>query len=569
MKTKIIDCTIRDGGHLNGWNFNENCVKASYYAAVKCGIDYFEIGYRFHNVKPDWGKFAKCKDVYLKNLFNEAKLSCKLAIMINAGEGLVQDFKPCKEEYTPIRAIRVATYPTNLNEAISHCEKFKKLGYETFLNLMTISMFTNEHFRKLEKWRYKDILECVTFADSFGSFVPNDIIHYIKIIETLGFKKIGFHSHNNLQLAFANSLKAVEYGAYCVDASIFGMGRGSGNLPIEIFTSYLNKISRSNIYNPVAYIDVISRFYIDLMKQYNWGYRLESLIGGINNIHPYYVDELFFKKGFTVNEIWNAAELVAKCCPISYSLTDLENILEDKFVCYDNLPKDEQLRIIPEADAPKTVDDIEYKDIVKGRKVLVLASGPSTEKYKKQIQDFIKEENCVIIATNHVVDGYNPKFHVFASRRFFLENVNDISKKSIVLVPSFFGKKIIEENCPQNKYMHFDVSISNEERAPIFDKAKHVYSGLNGAISGLFLAYQMGACEIYAAGLDGFGMDNNNGNFYGKITTEKEKESYVKTYKNIAEDLRRFNKFLEEHKIFFSIITPTSHTDYYRKIRGL
>jgi 4-hydroxy 2-oxovalerate aldolase len=338
MKTKIFDCTIRDGGHLNGWNFNEDCVKASYYAAMECGVDYFEIGYRFHNVKHDWGNFAKCEDVYLKGLFNEAKSSCKLAIMINSGEGCVEDFKLCKEENTPIKAIRIATYPNNLDEAINKCERFRELGYETFLNLMTISTFANEHFRKLEKWRCKDILECVTFADSFGAFVPDDVVHNIKIIKSLGFKKIGFHSHNNLQLAFANSLKAVEEGAYCVDASIFGMGRGSGNLPIEIFTSYLNKIGKGNIYNPVAYMDVINRFYINLMKQYNWSYRLESLIGGIKNIHPYYVDELFFKERFTINEIWRAADLVAKYCPTSYSPQSLENILEDKFVCCNNLP---------------------------------------------------------------------------------------------------------------------------------------------------------------------------------------------------------------------------------------
>ena len=89
------------------------------------------------------------------------------------------------------------------------------------------------------------------------------------------------------------------------------MGRGSGNLPAEIITGYLSKTGNQK-YNPVAYIDVIERFYLKFTQTTPWGYRIQSLIGGLKNIHPYYVNGLYEKKSFTINEIWTAADLVKK-----------------------------------------------------------------------------------------------------------------------------------------------------------------------------------------------------------------------------------------------------------------
>ena len=315
--TKLLDCTIRDGGHLNGWNFSEECVRASYYAAVKAGMDYFEIGYRFQNPKPEWGKFATCEDNFLLNLFTPNE-KCKISIMIDAGKCELDRFQDCKPELTPISLVRVATYPTKLDIAFKLCEGLKKKGYNVFLNFMAISEYKEEHYEMIKNWQHKDILESVCFADSFGSFLPDDITKYHEKLKSLGFKNISFHSHNNLQLAFANSIQAMHEGFYCVDASIYGMGRGSGNLPAEIITGYLNK-SGNDKYNPVAYIDVIERFYLSLSQETPWGYKIQSLIGGLKNIHPYYVKGLFDKKSYTINEIWTAADLIKKHAPISFN----------------------------------------------------------------------------------------------------------------------------------------------------------------------------------------------------------------------------------------------------------
>ncbi len=310
MMTKLIDCTIRDGGHLNNWNFSNECVKQSYIAASNAGADYFEIGYRcnYHNKK--MGLFSVCEDMFLLSLFDNLNDRCKLSIMIDAGKCDADKFIQCRIDKTPISLIRVATYPSTLKIAFELCENLSELGYELFLNLMDFSEYKNQEYNLLQEWNKKTILKSICFADSFGSFLPNDVEKYYKDLKSMGYDNISFHSHNNLQMAFANSLKAIELGAYSIDASIYGMGRDAGNLPAELITGYLNN-SGNLKYNPLPYMKVINKYYKKIQEEYPWGYKLQSLIGGLKNIHPHCIDELFNTESNTIDNIWQEAARLA------------------------------------------------------------------------------------------------------------------------------------------------------------------------------------------------------------------------------------------------------------------
>ncbi len=561
--TKLLDCTIRDGGHLNGWNFSDDCVRASYFAAVKAGADYFEIGYRFEHPKSEWGKFAKCDDDYIFKLF-EPNEKCKLSVMIDAGKSTLDDFRECKSNLTPISLVRVATYPQKLDIAFKLVEGLKEKGYEVFLNLMAISEFREEDFEKIRNWKNKNLTDAVCFADSFGSFVPDDILKYQKILKKLGFKNICFHSHNNLQLAFANSIRAIGEKFYCIDASIYGMGRGSGNLPAEIITGYLSKIGHKE-YNPVAYIDVIERFYLKLSKETPWGYRIQSLIGGLKNIHPYYVDELYEKKSFTINEIWTASDLLKKNAPISFNVDSLNNILSDKFVNYDDIHIKNKLHILPEEDAFYQ-GNVEFKNLYKNRNFIIIANGGSIKEKRNEILDFIKEKNCVAIGINFLENLYDVDFHCFVNRKRFLKYAN--TTKSTLLIPSYFGHELVYQNT-NNKVMFYDVEIVDEIKDNLFRGDVHLYKYLNVAISAIYCAYQMGAKEIYAVGIDGFGKNGSRREFFYKEDDIFDNREYLtKAYQELCVCLDLVNKFLESKSIPFSIITETSHDKYFSDIMG-
>jgi len=326
MAIKILDCSIRDGGHLNKWQFREDMVKESYLAASESGVDYFEVGYKNDlNVK-DLGPYGYCQEDFVTSLLGSPS-KIKLLCMIDAGKYTGYNIPECKKDKTPFSGIRVASYPYEGEIAIKLIEELHDKGYEVFLQLMACSEWTEEQFKVLENWKSKDILTAAYFADSFGSFTTREITKYVNKLKELGFKNIGFHSHNNMQMGFANALQAIADGATFIDASIYGMGRGAGNLPIELLLSYLYNESHKN-YNVVPYLNVIEKFYLDLIKEYQWGYSLRGLLSASKNLHPYYVAELFKSKKYTTEEIYNLLDDIKKNCPLSFSKEKLEKLLE-------------------------------------------------------------------------------------------------------------------------------------------------------------------------------------------------------------------------------------------------
>jgi len=572
MTIKIIDCTIRDGGHLNKWEFNAFCVKASYFAALKSGVDYFEIGYRFPSSITGFGDFGYSSDEFLFSLFN-ASDKCKLTVMIDAGKSSSNLFCMCRPEMTPVRAVRVAAYPYELNKAIVELEDLKAKGYEVFLNLMAFSELTESEFAILREWGNKDILEAVCFADSFGAFIPSDIPSHVTTLSELGFSRIGFHPHNNLQMSFANTLRAIEVGVTYVDASIFGMGRGSGNLPVEVLIGYLEKQGKST-YNTVPYLDVIERYYLDLFKELNWGYKIQSLMGGLKNIHPYYIDDLFNRKTYTVDEIWNALDIVKEKCPISYSVDRLNEALESRFyIPLTNVKVEEaykcigdQLKIIPASDS-FTLESFKEEGKHKGQKFLVIANGPSIEQYKDEIEHFIKEEEVVTIGVNYLQANYTPLYHMFVSRKRFFKHSQFVSERSILVVPSFFGRAIVNENYNGN-CIYFNLELAENENVLPVNGVSQKLLNLNVAASAILMAFQMGASEIYAVGIDGYIEQPNKSKiyFYNEDDVPDDKDVASLRYEKFSKELDRINRFLQDKSIPFSNITPTSHKKYYRAL---
>lgn len=571
MIPKIVDCSIRDGGHLNKWHFSPQCVKASYFAALKAGVDYFEIGYRAPETVSGLGDFGYCRDEFLFLLF-KASDKCKLTVMIDAGKAESSFFKKCTPENTPVRAVRVAAYPYELTKAVQQLEDLHEKGYEVFFNLMAYSELTDERMDFLQKWSNKHILQAVTFADSFGAFLPTDIPQHVKRLRDAGFERIGFHSHNNLQMAFANTLKAIEEGATIIDASIYGMGRGSGNLPVEVFVGYLEKMG-NKAYNAVPYIDVIERYFLDMFKDLNWGYKIQSLMGGLKNVHPYYVDDLFKRKNYTVDEIWNAVDLIKEKCPISFSVEKLNEMLDHRF--YTPLDRDraaeicknigDQFKIIPSHDA-FTCGHFSLSRKHQGKKFLVIANGPSIILGKEQIKEFIQKGQCITIGTNLLQGNFIPDYHMFVSRKRFLKYASSISQQSILLVPSFFGKEIVQENFT-GATVSFDLDAVTGPNEPTIHGASQKVVNLNVAISAILAAYQMGAAEIFAVGMDGY-IDELNRKmvfFYNEDDVPDDKEVASYRYEMLTSELDRVNRFLQDNSVPFSIITPTSHRKYYRK----
>lgn len=575
MALSVLDCTIRDGGHLNKWNFDPSLVRAAFYAAQRSGTDYFEIGYRYPPQTPNVGLFATCPDELLIELVGTPQ-GCRLTVMIDAGKCETAYFPICRDELTPVKVVRVAAYPYELEKAMSQIVELHDKGYEVFLNLMASSELSEHDFTKLQNWPAKHVVSVLCFADSFGSFLPVDIRTLVSKLKLLGFNRLGFHAHNNLQMAFANTLCAIEEGVEVVDASIFGMGRGAGNLPIELLIGHFEQSDMPG-YNAVPYIDVIERYFISLHRQIGWGYTLPVLMSGLANIHPYYVNALVKDGIYTAEEIWNALRVIKDKCPISYSPEKMKEELGRRF--YTPLTAAEaakvcasisgQIHSCPDQDAAPVEAPAFLRKHV-GRKALLIANGPSVLKHRGEIVEFIERMNCVTIGTNNLNNLYEPDYHIFVSRKRFQQYGASIANRSQILLPSFFGRAFVA-SVTDRQPLYFNCTTPCDEGVTPVNEHGQYCMGLNVAISGILAAYEMGATEIYSVGIDGYVGESNENMvyFYDENNALDDKQTASVRYDLLSRELDRVNRFLQDRSVSFSIITPTSHRKYYRPMGNI
>ncbi|MFC1584500.1 aldolase catalytic domain-containing protein [Fibrobacterota bacterium] len=281
---KVLDCTIRDGGLMNNWQFDDDFVRAVYQACVDAGIDYMEIGYRSSESafsRDENGPWKFCDDKDIQRIVGENQTDLKLSAMADIGRIDFDDIPPREESLLDM--IRVACYVHQVDKAIALAEHCMDKGYEVTINLMAISKVIE---RDLDE-ALNDISKCRVpmfyLVDSFGSLYCEQIEALTKkYMSALPGKVIGFHGHNNMQLAFANTIESIIHGCNILDGSLLGIGRGAGNCPLELLIAFLKNPKFS--LRPL--LNVIQGQLIPIQKKISWGYHMPYLLTGATNEHP-------------------------------------------------------------------------------------------------------------------------------------------------------------------------------------------------------------------------------------------------------------------------------------------
>ena len=288
---RVLDCTIRDGGLINNSKFTDEQVKAVYQACVASGIDYMEIGYKNSPEqfpRSEYGPWRHCEEEDLRRVVGDHKKQApglKLAAMADAGGK--SDWKrqiiPAKDSV--LSMIRVACYASQISEAVEMIHHCHELGYETTLNLMAVSICQEAEIDTVLQLAAKTPISTVVVVDSYGNLYREQIDYlvrkYAKSVEGLK-KDVGIHAHNNLQLAFANTIEAIILGCNRVDATLMGLGRGAGNCPMELLLGFL----RNPKFKLRPVLEVIQHTILPMRKQFDWGPSIPYNITGQMNMHP-------------------------------------------------------------------------------------------------------------------------------------------------------------------------------------------------------------------------------------------------------------------------------------------
>jgi 4-hydroxy 2-oxovalerate aldolase len=281
---RILDCSIRDGGLINKWQFTDDFIRGHIKAMEEACVDYIEIGYKASKDMFDpkeYGIWRFCDEKQVSKVLEGMEIKSKLACMVDIGRVNDEDILDCKDSIFDL--IRVACYLKDIDKGIDLANKILEKGYEVTINIMAVSTNLEKDIDEGLQQLAASKVQCVYVVDSYGSMYSEDITFLVKkYMSKLPGKTIGIHCHNNRQLAFGNTIQAIIDGANMLDASVFGIGRGAGNCTLELLIGFL-KNPKFNI-RPV--LKLLEDQYVDLRKQIEWGYHIPYVLTGMLNEHP-------------------------------------------------------------------------------------------------------------------------------------------------------------------------------------------------------------------------------------------------------------------------------------------
>lgn len=285
---KVVDCTIRDGGLVNNFYFEDDFVRNLYTANVAAGVDYMEFGYKaskeIFDVK-EFGKWKFCDEQDIREIVGDNNTDLKISVMADVGRtDYKKDILPKQDSV--IDMIRIATYINTIPAAVEMINYCADMGYETTINIMAISTAAESELDLALDLLGQSKADTIYLVDSYGSLYPEQIRKladkYLTVAEQYG-KKVGIHAHNNQQLAFANTIEAGTIGVSYLDATMSGMGRGAGNCNMELLLGFLRNPKYS--LNPV--LKFIQNQMLPLKKSgLVWGCDVQYMLTGQQNQHP-------------------------------------------------------------------------------------------------------------------------------------------------------------------------------------------------------------------------------------------------------------------------------------------
>ena len=376
---KILDCTLRDGGYYNDWNFEHDLI-INYLTAMKQNeISYVEIGLRSLINESFKGVTAYCPDSFLDNL----ELDLQYGVMVNGAELLAGDLETVLEQLFPrvrdntkIKLVRIACHCHEFNQCLPAVDWLKRNGFVVGFNLMQISERTHAEIVELGKQASNFDIDVLYFADSMGCMKPSDVVTTAQLLRKHWAGDLGIHTHDNMGLALSNTLAAIKIGVAWVDCTVTGMGRGPGNTKTEELLLELSSEVGNGI---TSLLDCIDRSFNALQSFYKWGKNEYYYLSGKLGIHPTYIQFML------ADERYDSKDIMA-----------VIKFLKDKNGS--QFSKHNISRALGFYDGPATGTD--DTSSIQAKNILIVGTGPSVGKHKEAIQQFISSNDLLVVALN-------------------------------------------------------------------------------------------------------------------------------------------------------------------------
>jgi 4-hydroxy 2-oxovalerate aldolase len=529
MELKILDCTLRDGGYINNWQFSEKCVINVIRKLDEAHIDIIEAGFLDETSESDKEvtlfSDIKSADEYLKIANIKKESNCVLMVM----HGKYDVEKLPNADHTMIKGIRYCFKKDYIDSALENCKRIYQKGYDVYLQPAALTDYSDKDILELTSKSNELDIKSFYIVDTFGVMRQKDVIRYFYILDKNLRESIpiGFHSHNNLQLSFSNALALMNIGtsrSLYIDTSVFGMGRGAGNLCTELFIQHVNE-NVENRYDIIPILEIMDEYIMPIYSQHPWGYSAPYYIAAINNCHPNYATYLMNMQTLFIRDINS----------IIQSIPGEKKHIYDETYIY-NLYLEYQKQNIDDSTAVN-----EIREYCFGRDILILAPGKSVLIKEKTVKDYIEKNSPVIFAVNHIPEYYNYDKVFFSNLKRF-KDINDVTKQQLK------GQII----CTSNITISDDVTIVN-------------YSGYlnedeiiadNAGLMLINLLRKIGVKKVALAGFDGFNYLSTKNYYDDRMISSIQYEKQERINRAISTYFDKLKKLMD-----VKFVTPSLYCD--------
>lgn len=518
----LLDCTLRDGGYVNDWMFGQQNIRGFCEKIAQTGIEYFEVGF-LKNVE-----FNKDRSVFpnidsIVPYITPKNNNLKYVAMIDMSAPIPVESIP-KYDGKSIDVIRVIFKKNKLEEAYDYVKSIIDLGYLISVNFVNTDEYSDEEFIKGIK-RFNDLKPfAMAIVDTFGTIKRKQFLRMVYIADNNMLEGItlAYHAHNNLQQAFGNAEALVELNLKrdtLIDACVFGMGRGAGNLNLELFAEYMNENYGTN-YKLEPMLAIMDEYLSDIYRDKFWGYSLPLYISATVKCHPNYAIYLAEKDSLSASDFKEI----------------LSSISEDdkKVFCKEKADQIYDAYMCGECNDENTISQL--KDAFKDKKILLIAPGHTLKEKADDLSKYYNDKEIIKIAINFYPDDIDVDY-VFSNNMKRYRKIRDR-----VDVPCILTSNVTVENSTDYIVDYKKYLCDNREIAD------------NSGITLLTMLDSMGIKSVLVAGFDGYS------DYYGKDYYDKNLEYSFsdKAEKRNAMISKELSKLANNMKIEF--VTPTYYT---------
>lgn len=476
----ILDCTLRDGGYVNNWNFEHKDTLKTIQKLLRANVEIIECGFLDKEKGKDKNNTRFKTMEQLESLVENIVLkdTQMLVAMIEYTKYDI-DSLPQVTKNSKVRGIRFSFRKSDFDKALLEMPKIKAKGYELFVQPISTLSYTKDELQNLLQTVNTLNPYAVYVVDTQGSMFADDFKVLYESMDKILDKKIflGFHSHNNMQLSYSIAISFIEIAQnrnIIIDASVYGMGRGAGNLNTELLADYINKRIDSK-YNIEEILELIDSYYYTIYKTQGWGYSLAHFLSASLECHPNYASYLLDTKHLTINEIKYIMAQVPEDEKYEYN----KQYIEKLYINF-NETKHESI----------------YEPVLgKDKKVLLIGSGKNLS---QKIDEIRKNKNeYLIIALNHIPQDIKSDYYFFSSQKRYNEFCDDLEHQ----------KTIVSNNVKSKAKYKIEYKILSH--------IQNLHSD-NSAVMMLNYLLQDGFDSVYIAGVDGFSTTQTNYNYNEK-----------------------------------------------------